>query len=366
MRFRSLFDIVVCALISGSGVCYTQEGDALKLWYRQPAAASTQALPVGNGRLAAMVFGIVGKEHVQLNEDPLWSGEKRDRSNPEAPKAVLEIRRLLMEGHPAQALVDRTMISIPRGLPVYETLGDLWLDFGVGPDATDYWRELDLDTGMVTVRYTAGGGDAVPIDGAQYGIWPMGGAWLSIHLAEHYDFTRDRKFLAERAYPVMKEAAQFFLDYLVDDGKGHLVTGPSLSQENTYRTASGERAALTMGPAMDTEILQELFGRLIEASEVPKIDPDFAREVEMHRPDGVPDAAQQVKHGALLILAQFKNIGHSIRGTHEPDLRQYTHLGDGSTKTDGRIYDPKLGPNEAKGEYSGKPDDRWISPQRTP
>ena len=85
---------------------------------------------------------------------------------------------------------------------------------------------------------------------------------------------------------------------------------------------------------------------------------EVAREVEMHRPDGVPDTVQQVKHGALLILAQFKNIGHSIRGTHEPDLRQYTHLGDAATKTDGRIYDPKLGPNEVNGEYSGKPDDR--------
>ena len=85
-----------------------------------------------------------------------------------------------------------------------------------------------------------------------------------------------------------------------------------------------------------------------------------AREVEMHRPDGVPDTVEQVKHGALLILAQFHNIGHAIRGTHEPDLRQYTHLGDGASKTDGRIYDPKLGPNEVKGDYSGKPDDRWI------
>jgi endoglucanase len=85
-----------------------------------------------------------------------------------------------------------------------------------------------------------------------------------------------------------------------------------------------------------------------------------AREVEMHRPDGVPDTVEQVKHGALLILAQFHNIGHSIRGTHEPDLRQYTHLGDGASKTDGRIYDPKLGPNEVSGDYSGKPDDRWI------
>ena len=87
---------------------------------------------------------------------------------------------------------------------------------------------------------------------------------------------------------------------------------------------------------------------------------ESTRNVEMHRPDGVPDAVQQVKHGALLILAQFHNIGHSIRGTHEPDLRQYTQLGDGASKTDGRIYDPTLGPNEVKGDYSGKPDDRWI------
>jgi endoglucanase len=87
---------------------------------------------------------------------------------------------------------------------------------------------------------------------------------------------------------------------------------------------------------------------------------EVAREVEMHRPDGVPDTIQQIKHGALLILAQFHNIGHSIRGTHEPDLRQYTHLGDGASKTDDRIYDPRLRPNEVKGDYSGRPDDRWI------
>ena len=87
---------------------------------------------------------------------------------------------------------------------------------------------------------------------------------------------------------------------------------------------------------------------------------ETARQVEMHRPDGVPDTVEQVKHGALLILAQFHNIGHAIRGTHEPDLRQYTQVGDGASKTDGRIYDPKLDPNETKGDYSGKPDDRWI------
>ncbi len=93
---------------------------------------------------------------------------------------------------------------------------------------------------------------------------------------------------------------------------------------------------------------------------------ETAREVEMHRPDGIPDMVQQVKHGALLILAQFHNIVHAIRGTHEPDLRQYTQVGDGASKTDGRIYDPKLGPNEVKGDYSGKPDDRWIFTSNNP
>lgn len=93
---------------------------------------------------------------------------------------------------------------------------------------------------------------------------------------------------------------------------------------------------------------------------------ETSREVEMHRPDGIPDAVEQVKHGALYILAQFHNIGHAIRGTHEPDLRQYTHLGDGASKTDGRIYDPALGLNEVKGDFSGKPDDRWIFSTNNP
>ena len=93
---------------------------------------------------------------------------------------------------------------------------------------------------------------------------------------------------------------------------------------------------------------------------------EAARDVEMHRPDGIPDAVEQVRHGALYILAQFHNIGHAIRGTHEPDLRQYTQLGDGASKTDGRIYDPKLGPNEVKGNYSGRPDDRWIFTTNNP
>ena len=566
MRLRFLVNASVVTVLGFSGLCRAQDDNPLKLWYRQSAQQWVQALPVGNGRLAAMVFGDVRKEHIQLNEDTIWSGDKHDRSNPEAAKAVPQIRRLLMEGHPAeaQAMADKTLISIPRSLPVYQTMGDLWLDFGEMPEASDYRRELDLDTGIASVQYTAGGvrytrevfasapchcivvrlsadkpgsvsfhatlnrpadattesaagklimtgqalpkrapgevnsgvrfrsemtatvaggqlenagdrldvtkadsvtlaivaatdfrekdlaaacardlrgssraydvlrkehiadhqrffrrvrlelpvdaaaralptderlkrvqkgstdedlaalyfqygrylligssrpgsiaanlqgkwndsltpawgskytinintemnywpaeicnlseltdplfdliekgrengrqvakfyynaggfvmhhntdlwGDAVPIDGAAWGVWPMGAAWLSLHLAEHYDFTRDRKFLADRGYPLMKEAAQFFLDYMVPDGKGHLLTGPSISPENIYKMPSGERASLTMGPTMDTEILYALFGRVIEASQTLGIDADFRAKVAAARDKLLP------------------------------------------------------------------------------
>ena len=67
---------------------------------------------------------------------------------------------------------------------------------------------------------------------------------------------------------------------------------------------------------------------------------ETARTVEMHRPDGVPDAVQQVKHGVLGVLAQIAAVGHPFPGIMEPTLREYTHLGDAASKTDGRIYDP--------------------------
>lgn len=85
-----------------------------------------------------------------------------------------------------------------------------------------------------------------------------------------------------------------------------------------------------------------------------------ARSVEMHRPDGVPDVLQQVKHGVLQVLAQIKAVGHTFPAINEATLRHYTHLGDGASKTDNRIYSEKLGPNEVKGDYSGRPDDRWA------
>src|SRR6266542_3047525 len=101
----------------------------LTLWYRQPASRWVEALPVGNGRLGAMVFGQTGRERLQLNEETVWSGGPWDASNPEALKHLPEVRRLLFEGKPAEAddLAGRTMMGDPLRMPPYQTLGNLWL-----------------------------------------------------------------------------------------------------------------------------------------------------------------------------------------------------------------------------------------------
>ena len=87
---------------------------------------------------------------------------------------------------------------------------------------------------------------------------------------------------------------------------------------------------------------------------------EATRRVEMHVPDGQPDLLQQIRHGALQLVAQFDAVGHAINGIVAPDVGQYTHLGDAGSKTDGKIYDPSLKPYEVKGDRSGTPDDRWA------
>ncbi len=106
-----------------------------------------------------MIFGGVESERIQLNEDTVWAGEKRDRNNPEGAQAIREVRRLLADGKPreAEVLADKSILSIPRRLPPYQTLGDLHLRFAGHGSPTNYTRSLDLDTGIARVEYTSGG-----------------------------------------------------------------------------------------------------------------------------------------------------------------------------------------------------------------
>jgi alpha-L-fucosidase 2 len=527
------------------------------LWYRAAAPQWDHAMPLGNGRLGAMVFGNVNRERIQLNEQTLWMGGPRERDNPDALTHLPEVRRLLFEGKPreAYAVAERYLMGKPSRLESYQTLGDLRLNFDYDDPITDYRRELDLDTAVarvsyrvngvgytrdtfvshpdqaVVIRVTAdrprqvtlgvwmdrsqdaittiaghdqldlagrlGGGaglsfqasakviaeggtqetfpervfvdgaDAVtivlaartsfrggdpasrvvhdlhratakpysrlvadhvadhqrlfrrvdlqlgapeatevaaqPIDhrlervkaghpdagldalffqfgrylliassrpgnlpanlqglwndsmsppwDADYhlninlqmnywptevtnlaelhaplfdfleslrepgrrtarihygargfvahhisdvwgftspgdlprsGLWPTGAAWLTQHLWEHYQFGLDRAFL-QRVYPTMKEAAEFFLDYLVPDAKGRLVSGPSVSPENRYRLPNGQVGILTMGPSMDHQIIAGLFLQTERASELLGVDAAFRQTLAATR-----------------------------------------------------------------------------------
>ena len=545
------------------------------LWYRQPAVKWDDALPLGNGRLGAMVFGGVQRERIQLNEDTIWNGKKRNRINPEAAQALPEVRRLLFEGKPLEAtkLADEKLMGVPNRQPPYQPLGDLTLTFPDHENAADYRRELDLATGIAKVTYRIGSahftrqvfitapdqaivvriscdqpkrvslragltreqdgvteiagsdrltltgeaiahtnawitpnlsaerlaaeraqlettgvkfravlraaeggsvtgangelnvsnanavtlilvaatnyrgddpvaasdrylarankpfaalraahtadhqrlfnrvaldlgnpgaadaaalatderlerfrkgaadpglsalyfqfgryvlmgssrpgsmaanlqgiwnekmsppwdskytinintqmnywpaevtnlaethgplfdlvrmslengrrtaremygcrgfcfhhnldawGDTAPVDYAYCGTWPMGGAWLALHFWEHYRFGLDREFLRREAYPVMKEAAEFLADFLIEDGKGHLVTNPSYSPENSYRMADGTVAHLTVGATMDYEIIRVLFAACAQASETLGVDAEFRQRL---------------------------------------------------------------------------------------
>ncbi|NLX13379.1 MAG: glycoside hydrolase family 95 protein [Phycisphaerales bacterium] len=551
--------LVILLIFLSASVPDAAGSGPMVLWYDQPAAEWTAALPIGNGRLGAMVFGGTEKERIQFNDDTLWVGTPHDYAHPGASAYLNEIRQLLFEGkqEEAEALAGKHFMSIPLRQMPYQPFGDLILEFNGRNEVTDYYRELDIDQAVATTKYKIGGvaytreifashpddvivmritadkpgqiklkasltsthkniqteairgnilamrgavseydykrigqtiecsirfearlkanveggkieitdnsidirdanrvtlilagatnykdfedltGDpakrcaaalagiagksyetlrndhvadhqslfrrvmldlgttdavnqttdkrirafgpddpqlaalyfqfgrylmiagsrpgcqplnlqglwnestnppweskytinintqmnywpsepcnlaecseplfdalaelvisgsrvakahyncpgwvlhhnfdlwrgAAPINASNHGIWPTGGAWLCQHLWWHYEFSRDKKFLAERAYPIMVKASEFFANYLIEDprnDRGWLISGPSNSPE---------QGGLVMGPTMDHQIIRNLFDNTIEASRLLGIDADFRKQL---------------------------------------------------------------------------------------
>jgi len=571
-----------------------------RLWYKTPAADWSQALPIGNGRLAGMVYGGTADEQIQLNEESIYAGKRMDRNNPAARQNIPVIRRLLLDGKVKEAedLAEKNMLAIPRRQPPYEPLGDLKLHFELTGTVQNYQRALDLYDGVASVAFDAGavhytrevfasypdhaivvhlvssqpgalnfsvsltraqdatakldpdlvntivmtgtalpppgknyadepkegaefagavriyadgrilpsastyqvrdakeatliltaatnvwgsdagarcrqilrdatthqypellarhkadfrnmaarvslwlgddsansiptdellkrtaaGGDdraltalyfaygryllqsssredsmpanlqgkwndkfdppwgskytinintemnywpaevcnlgetvdalyhllmrmqdngqdtahkmygtngfvahhntdiwadTQPIDGVPSGIWPMGAAWLTLSLWDHYDYSGDQLYLRERAYPLMRNAAEFILNNLFDDGKGHLVSGPSLSPENRYFTPDHQKASLDLSPTMDVEITTALFKRVIDAANKQKVDAPLVSELQ----DALKKL-QPLQVGHFGQLQEWRNDYEEV----EPGHRHLSHL----------------------------------------
>jgi alpha-L-fucosidase 2 len=151
--------LFILLLIIISFKCFSQTNPGLKLWYRNPSGEKWEnALPIGNGRLGAMIYGNVEKETIQLNEHTVWSGSPNRNDNPDALASLPEIRQLIFDGKQKEAeqLANKTIISKRSHGQMFEPVGSLHLAFDGHENYSDYYRELDIERAVAKTSYVAG------------------------------------------------------------------------------------------------------------------------------------------------------------------------------------------------------------------
>jgi alpha-L-fucosidase 2 len=154
IRFFACFVVLVSALASVNA----QKGGKLKMWYDKPATVWNEALPVGNGRLGAMIYGNPSNEKIRLNEATFWSGGPSRNDNPNALQALPEVRKLIFEGNyfEAEKMINQNMVTGLHGSK-FQVIGDLSLAFAGQENYSDYYRELDLERAVFTTTYKVNG-----------------------------------------------------------------------------------------------------------------------------------------------------------------------------------------------------------------
>ncbi|MEO9003980.1 MAG: glycoside hydrolase family 95 protein [Ginsengibacter sp.] len=152
--------LLVTVILASFLSCWSQNND-LTLWYKQPAKDWNEALPVGNGRLGAMVFGKYHHENIQLNEESVWAGSKIDNNNPGSKEHLKEIQNFIFAGDYKKALelCEKYMVGVPPRIRSYQPLGNLFINYHWNDNEkpSSYKRSLDLHTGIVKTTYTING-----------------------------------------------------------------------------------------------------------------------------------------------------------------------------------------------------------------
>lgn len=158
MRKKIMLTFLVCVMLYTSAVCSAQVSQDMVLWYRQPATAWLQALPIGNGMIGAMVFGGVSQERIALNESSFWSGRPHNYDDPNAGNYFGQIRDLVFADkfQEAERMANDHFWGIPNSQEAYQPIGNLLLSFA-DANATDYHRELNMETGIAKISYRQGG-----------------------------------------------------------------------------------------------------------------------------------------------------------------------------------------------------------------
>src|SRR5687768_10471828 len=154
---KKLFFISLLFITASS---FSQTKPGLKLWYNKPSGKIWEnALPIGNGRLGAMIYGNVEKETIQLNEHTLWTGSPNRNDNPLALDSLAEIRKLILAGKQkdAELLANRVIISKKSHGQMFQPAGELQLIFNGHEKYRDFYRELDIEKAVAKTYYTVGG-----------------------------------------------------------------------------------------------------------------------------------------------------------------------------------------------------------------
>jgi alpha-L-fucosidase 2 len=160
MIYRGFGCLLICGTLLGLWGHSSDASEGKKiLWYKQPATRWVEALPLGNGRLGAMVFGGVAAERLQLNEGSLWAGEPVDVYPDQFTENLRKVQRLVLDGRISEArqLGLETLTKSPTAFRSYQPLADLWIDVDHADQVEDYRRELDLQTGIARIRYRVDG-----------------------------------------------------------------------------------------------------------------------------------------------------------------------------------------------------------------
>lgn len=151
-----------------------------------------------------------------------------------------------------------------------------------------------------------------------WGLFPTAGSWIASHLWMHYEYTQDKQFLSETAYPLLKGNAEFLLDYLVKDPKsGYLMTGPSISPENWFRLESGEELVASMMPTVDRELVYEIFSYCIQSANILNVDKTFR--------DSLQTAIEQLPPIRLRANGAIREWYEDFEEAH-PNHRHTSHL----------------------------------------
>jgi alpha-L-fucosidase 2 len=252
--------------------------------FRDQAEPELAALYFQYGRYLLIASSRPGTQPANLqgiwNKDvrPPWSANWTLNINAQMNYWHAETGNLADCHHPLFDLVERLSVTGKRTAEVYYGLGG-W----VAHHNTDLWAQAP------PVGDQAGD--------PTWANWPMGGAWLCRHLWEHYQFGQDRTFLAGRAYPLMKGAAEFLLGWLIEDSSKRLVTAPSVSPENHFVGPNGKPLAVSVASTMDMSIIRDLFTATIEASKILNADAEFRARLETALPRLFP--FQIGKYGQL-------------------------------------------------------------------